>query len=176
VAVDSAGNVYVADSGNNAIRKVTAAGVTTTVVAADPHFSFPVGIAVDGAGNLYVTDGNNHTISKVIPDGAVSTLAGTANMPGSADGIGSAARFNQPIGVAVDSAGNVYVADNGNATIRKIAPDGTTTTIAGTAGVTGIVLGATPRFARPTGLSIDGDSLVITDGNAVLLLRHGISP
>jgi sugar lactone lactonase YvrE len=174
VAIDSADNLYVIDGGSSAIRKVTPGGVTTTVVAPDARFSF-FGIAVDSAGNMYCTDATNQVIDKVTPAGVVTVLAGTAGMPGSADGIGAAARFNQPVGIAVDSAGNVYVTDSRNATIRKIAPDGTTTTLAGTAGVVGIVLGATPRFAIPFGLAIDGDSLLITDANAVLVLRHGLS-
>ena len=100
-------------------------------------------------------------------------LAGAADMAGSADGTGAAARFDHPTGVAVDSAGNVYVADNGNAAIRKITPTGTVTTVAGTAGVAGILLGATPRFAFPQSLAIVGDSIVVSDANAILVLRHG---
>jgi hypothetical protein len=75
--------------------------------------------------------------------------------------------------VAVDSAGNVYVADRGNSIIRKVTPTGTTTTVAGTAGMVGILLGATPRFASPQGLAIVGDSIVLSDTNAILRLRHG---
>jgi DNA-binding beta-propeller fold protein YncE len=75
--------------------------------------------------------------------------------------------------VAVDSAGNVYVADTFNGTIRKVTPTGITTTVAGTAGVLGIVLGATPRFGEPRSLAIVGDSIVLCDTHAILLLRHG---
>jgi DNA-binding beta-propeller fold protein YncE len=103
----------------------------------------------------------------------VTTLAGTANARGNSDGIGAAARFDHPTDVAVDNAGNVYVADEGNSTIRKVTPTGTTTTVAGTAGVAGIILGATPRFAFPRSLVIVGDSIVLCDTNAILLLRHG---
>jgi hypothetical protein len=104
----------------------------------------------------------------------VTTLAGTAGMPGSADGTGAAARFRNPSGVAVDGAGNIYVADSRNATIRKITPDGTTTTIAGTAGVTGIALGAAPRFSLPRAIRVVGSSLAILDANAVLLLENAV--
>ena len=85
----------------------------------------------------HVGDANNYTIRKITPAGAVSTLAGTAGITGSTDATGAAARFNGPTGVATDSAGNVYVADAYNYTIRKIRPAGMVTTLAGTAGVAG---------------------------------------
>jgi secreted PhoX family phosphatase len=140
---------------------------------ATARFNGPSGVAVDSAGNVYVADQHNHTIRKVTADGVVTTLAGTAGMSGSADGTGAAARFNQPTGAAVDSAGNVYVADQLNSIIRKVTPTGITTTIAGTAGMAGILLGVTPRFAFPRSLAIIGDSIVVCDTNAILLLRHG---
>jgi hypothetical protein len=134
VAVDSAGNVYVADTYNHTIRKVTPAGVVTTLAglarsigSADgtgsaARFFYPYGVAVDSGGNVYVADSYNNTIRKVTPAGVVTTLAGLAGSPGSADGTGSAARFTHPFGVAVDSAGNFYVADRDNHTIRKGVP------------------------------------------------------
>jgi sugar lactone lactonase YvrE len=185
VAVDSAGNVYVADRGNDTIRKVTAGGVVTTLAGtagmagsadgtgAAARFSSPNGVAVDSAGNVYVGDTQNSTIRKITPAGVVMTVAGSAPITDGLDGTGAAARFNGPRGVAVDGAGNVYVADTYNSTIRKVTPAGVTTTVAGAAGVTGIVLGSTPRFSHPQFLAIVGDSLVISDANAILLLRHG---
>jgi hypothetical protein len=104
------------------------------------RFHYPGGVAVDTNGNLYVADSNNHTIRKVTTLGVVTTLAGRAGVAGSADGTNSAARFHYPGGVAVDSAGNIYVADAGNYTIRKVTPAGTNwvvTTLAGRAGVVG---------------------------------------
>src|SRR5438094_1007787 len=89
----------------------------------------PSGVAVDTSGNVYVGDQFNYTIRKVTPAGEVTTLAGLTGSYGSADGTGSDARFNDPWGVAVDSAGNVYVADSGNNAIRKVNPEGVVTTL-----------------------------------------------
>src|ERR1035438_636001 len=101
------------------------------------RFNAPFGVAVDSAGNVYVGDANNSTIRKVTPAGVVTTLAGLADSYGRADGAGSAARFNYPFGAAVDSAGNVYVADTDNNAIRKVTPAGVVTTLAGMAARTG---------------------------------------
>ncbi len=141
--MDGAGNVYVADSGNNTIRKVTPAGVVTTLAGLARHtgsadgtgsaarFLGPSGVAVDGAGNVYVAD----TVQPHDPEGDArrrgDDAGGAGGQSGSADGTGSAARFNYPHGVAVDGAGNVYVADTDNHTIRKVTPAGVVTTLAG---------------------------------------------
>jgi hypothetical protein len=168
-AVDSAGNVYVADSVNHTIRKVTPGGVVTTLAglagsqgSADGTgsaalFNQPSGAAVDGAGNVYVADTSNHTIRKVTPGGVVTTLAGLAGSQGSDDGTGSAARFYVPSGVAVDSAGNVYVADSVNFTIRKVTPGGAVTTLAGLARSSGSAdgTGSAARFSYPSGVAVD---------------------
>lgn len=143
VAVDAQGNVYVADQFNSTIRKVSPAGVVSTVAglarslgATDSNgpnarFYYPEGVAVDGVGNLYVADTQNYTIRKITPSGTnwvVSTLAGGAGSPGTADGSGSNARFAFPAGIAVDTAGTVYVADYHS--IRKITPAGMVSTLA----------------------------------------------
>ena len=170
VATDRAGNVYVADSSNHTVRKITLAGVVTTLAgtagvkgSADgtgtsARFQQPMGIATDGAGNVYVADYSNHTIRKITPAGAVTTLAGMAGVEGSNDGTGIWARFNRPFGIATDGAGNIYVADSFNHSVRKITPAGAVTTLAGMAGVEGSTdgTGISARFDRPEGVATDG--------------------
>jgi sugar lactone lactonase YvrE len=174
LTVDSAGNIYVADSGNNTIRKVTPAGVVTTLAGVGgtlgsgtndgtgsaARFFNPSGVAVDSAGNLYVADSDNCTIRKVTPGGAVSTLAGNPAVSGSRDGTNNVAQFSSPWGVAVDGAGNVYVGDSGNNTIRQVTPVGTNwvvTTLAGSAPAFGSTdgTGSVARFNTPSGLAVD---------------------
>ena len=92
------------------------------------RFNQAYGVATDSAGNVYVADTYNSTIRKITPDGTVTTFAGAAGEKGSVDGTGSGARFYAPYGIALDSLGNVYVADTGNQTIRKITPDGIVST------------------------------------------------
>jgi DNA-binding beta-propeller fold protein YncE len=124
--------MYVTDSDNHKIRKITPAGEVSTFAGssygfsdgpgATAQFQFIKGIAIDANGNLYVADENSHRIRKITPAGVVSTLAGTGS-EGFADGAGSTAQFNYPTGVAVDANGNVYVADKDNHKIRKITID-----------------------------------------------------
>lgn len=132
------------------------------------QFAGPEGLALDQAGNLYVTDTAAHTVRKVTPDGMVTTLAGMAGKTGSDDGQGSAARFASPRGIALDAAGNVYVADSGNHVIRKISPAGVVTTWVGAIGQSGNADGAatTARFNQPTRLTFDSAGvLYVTDQN-----------
>ena len=183
VAVDSAGNVYVADFRNCTIRKVTPGGVVTTLAGlagssgsadstgSDARFEYPYGVAVDSAGNVYVADTSNSTIRKVTPAGVVTTLAGLAGSSGSANGTGSAARFKNPWGVAVDSAGTVYVADTWNSTIRKVTPGGVVTTLAGLAGTYGSAdgTGSAARFDATYGVAVDNaGNLYVADGNQAI--------
>ena len=185
VAADSAGNVYVADLGNNTIRKITPAGVVTTLAGtagvrgstdgtgAAARFDLPFDVATDSAGNIYVADFDNKTIRKITPAGEVTTLAGTPGVSGSTDGAGAAARFNQPEGLAVDSAGNVYVADRSSHTIRKITPAGVVSTIVGVAAQPGFAQGALPgRIGHPVGVAVSGTSLYFTLHNGVAVVRN----
>jgi sugar lactone lactonase YvrE len=187
VAVDSAGNLYVADQLNDTIRKVTSGGVVTTLAglagasgSADgtgsaARFNYPRGVAVDSASNVYVADSNNQTIRKITSGGVVTTLAGLAGASGSADGTGSAARFNYPFGVAVDSAGNVYVADPNNDTIRKITSGGVVKTLAGFAGATGNAdgTGSATRFNYPFGVAVDSAGNVYVGDTSNHTIRAG---
>jgi sugar lactone lactonase YvrE len=193
IATDIAGNVYVTDG--NAIREITPAGVVSTFAGtvgttgsadgsgSSASFNLPVGIAIDNQDNIYVSDTGNNTIRKITSAGVVSTIAGSAGQVGSADGTGAAARFNQPGEIAVDQAGNLYVADTNNYTIRKISASGTVTTLAGVVGQAGSADGAGPtaRFGGcyyqnvptscftygPRGIAVDGtgDVLVADTGN-----------
>lgn len=168
VAMDSAGNLYVADDGNNEIREVTSAGVVSTFAGAGgTTFNGPVGVALDSGGNVYVADENNNEIEKITPAGAVSVFAGST-APGNLDGTGTAARFHGPKGVAVDSLGNVWVADANNNEIRKITPSGVVTTWAGT-GSAGSANGSgtSASFNNPIGIAVDssGNLYVADYGN-----------
>jgi sugar lactone lactonase YvrE len=184
VAANSVGQLYVADSANNTIRKITSGGSVSTLagvagvsnsfdgIGSNAQFYHPEGVATDPGGNVYVADTWNHTIRKITPAGAVSTLAGLAGNFGAADGTNSKARFNRPTGVAVDSATNIFITDSLNHTIRKITSNGTVSTIAGLAGVWGSSDGTNnaARFYLPEGISIagNGDLFVTDSGNQTL--------
>jgi sugar lactone lactonase YvrE len=185
IGADAAGNLYIADSQNNTIRKITSAGVVTTLAgqpgisgSADgigpaAQFTYPYSIAIDPAGTIYVTDHDSQTIRRVTATGVVTTIAGQPGISGSADGIGAAARFNGPTGIATDAAGNVYVADNGNNTIRKIAPAGVVSTVVGVPGQAGFNGGALPGvIGYPREIAISGTSLYITLYNGVAVVQN----
>lgn len=185
-AFDNAGNIYIADTANHAIRRISPEGVVITYagklgapgasngIASAAQFNSPSAIVIDAAGaNLYVADTGNHAIRKINIDTAeVSILAGLPKDAGSADGDTFAARFDTPSGLAIDATGNLYVADTGNNMIRKIVPaTGAVTTLAGASGVPGTADGAHARFDMPTGLAMSSDSkyLYIADtGNSTI--------
>jgi sugar lactone lactonase YvrE len=130
------------------------------------QFNEPVDVALDAQGNAYIADRLNHSIRKVTPQGVVTTLAGTPGVPGATDGAAAQAMFSSPSGVAVTAQGDVYVADTGNHVIRKIAPNGAVTTVAGAVGQTGSVdgPGAAARFLGPHDLALDAQgNLYIAD-------------
>jgi len=192
IATDSTGNIYVADSGNNIIRKITPTGVVTTIAGlagesgeidasgASARFTAPYAIATGGAGELFVVEMSSHTLRKITPGGVVTTLAGKAGESGHADGIGTNATFDSPHGVATDKAGNVYVADYGNNTIRKVTPAGVVTTIAGLAGAgengefDGV--GAAATFLEPMAIAHDntGNLLVLEADNVRQVTPTGV--
>jgi serine/threonine-protein kinase len=177
VAADGSGNLYVADYGNDVVRKISPAGAVSTLagtgaIGADngagtaATFDLPEGVAVDASGNVYVADNGNNLIRKITPTGIVSTLAGSGTA-GSANGTGTAASFNSPFGVAVDAAGNVYVADSGNNLIRKITPAGVVSTLAGS-GARGAnnASGTAAGFNTPSGVAVDlSGNVYVADEN-----------
>jgi uncharacterized protein (TIGR03437 family) len=182
VAVDAAGNVYISDSQNHRIRKVTPAGIISTFAgtgdedyggdggpAAAAKLNFPVGVVVDASGDLYIADTNNHRIRKVAAStGTITTVAGSGAPGFSGDG-GQAisAKLNSPAGVTVDSAGNLFIVDQGNHRVRKVALDGTISTVAGTgtAGFNGDNISAvTAHLNQPRLLTVDAaGNLYIAD-------------
>jgi serine/threonine protein kinase/sugar lactone lactonase YvrE len=180
VAVESDGDIVVADSSNDTIRKVlpsgtvfTAAGQAGSIGSVDGYgnnaqFNNPSAVAEDASGNLFISDSGNHVIRKITPSRVVSTFAGSAGNAGSVDGNGESARFWNPQGVAVDGVGNVYVADTGNNTIRKITPMGQVSTIAGLPGPGGFAdgPGAQARFNGPAGIAVTKDGTIyVADTN-----------
>ena len=181
VAPDGAGNLYIADFGNNRIRKVDSAGVISTVAgsgtagfsgdggaATAAQLNSPNGMALDGAGNLYIADGLNHRIRKVDSDGNISTVAGDGtNSYGGDGGAATAAQLDTPADVALDAAGNLYIVDNNNNRIRKVNSAGNISTVAGagTAGFSGDGGAAMAALLnRPVGVALDAlGNLYIAD-------------
>ena len=163
LAIDAGGGVLVADSGNNAIRRVAPDGSVTTIAgdgipgyrdgpAREARFRGPTGIAVDARGRIIVADTYNDRIRAIDPDGTVSTIAGSGT-PGLADGPAAASAFDTPAGVAVDPALNIYVADSGNVALRRISPDGSVTSV------------PDQGLVRPVGVAIAPDGVIYAAGD-----------
>src|SRR3989338_708550 len=172
IAIDGKGNIFISDKGANKIRKVTPDGLIYTVAgngnisyngdnipATSAGISLPDGIAMDSQGNLFIAESGNDRIRKVSPDGVITTVAGTgiAGYNGDSE-LATNAKLNEPLGVAVDGQGNLFIADFGNNRVRKISPDGIITTVVGT-GIAGYIGDGGPatsaRFSYPQDVTID---------------------
>ena len=187
IAVDGVGNIYISDKHNNVIRKIDAGGMVSTFAGsgaagyADGQgtsavFNEPAGVAVDVAGNVYVADQNNNRIRKITPQGLVSTIAGSGSI-GNVNGSASVASFYYPSGVAVDRAGNVYIADTYNNEIRRLGTDGLVAILAGYTGA-GFTdgTGTDAMFNTPMGITVGSDgNLYVADysNNAIRKVTTG---
>lgn len=186
LAMDTNGNLYIADSQNHTIRKLSTNGMVTSFAGRPGHhgsadgtgtnafFNCPTGIAVAANGALYVSDTGNCTIRHISTKGVVTTLAGTAGWAGAADSAGSLARFNAPLGIGVSSGGTIYIADSGNYTVRKMTLAGVVTTLAGLPGVWGSAdgSGAAARFNGPVGIGVDASgNIFVSDANNYTIRR-----
>ncbi len=171
VAIDASGNIIVADSNNNRIRKITTDGRVSTIAgsnsgivdgaSATAKFDIPSGIAIDASGNIIVADRDNHRIRKISSEDIVTTIAGSGN-PGFTNGASASAKFDSPSGVAIDILGNIIVADTNNHSIRNISADGAVITIAGSRTISFVDgASASARFNAPTGVAIDDSGNII---------------
>jgi serine/threonine protein kinase, bacterial len=180
ITIDKKGNLYVADTFNNKIRKITPTGVVTTIAGgggrgykgsgnvddtgASASFNNPQGVTIDANGNLFVNDTYSNRIRKIEPTGVVTTIAGSG-YPSKSDGTGKSSGFDHPHGIAVSASGDLFVADYNNHTIRKITPSGIVTTIAGS-GKRGDCdgEGKSASFSAPFGIAIDPfENLIVAD-------------
>ncbi|WP_183557718.1 NHL repeat-containing protein [Mucilaginibacter sp. SP1R1] len=193
LAIDASGNVYIADKGNNQIRKIVGDSVVSTIsgtllagstnatkIGDVASFNGPTGVAVDAAANIYVADFGNQTIRKIATTGAVTVFAGVSGQTGNNDTTITAAvktpvppRFNNPAGLAIDATGNLYVADYTNNSIRKITADGkTVSTIAGKSLGNTDGVGTKASFNGPRAIAIDATgNLYVADANNHLIRK-----
>ena len=180
ITIDSLGNLFVTDISNNTIRKISPSGsswVTSTIVPTTSGLKAPSFIAIDNQNNLYVSDTKNYVIRKIAPSGSMITLAGAIGTSGGSDGLGVSAKFGSPEGLAVDSTGNIYVADSSNCTIRKITVNGSVTTIGGYWGAPGYGDGnlttASAQFSHPYALTLDKNgNIFISDQSNQSVIRE----
>ena len=180
LTIDASGNIYVADTGNNRIRKISPTGIVSTIagsgnygsangVGISAEFSFPRGITIDNLGNIYVTDYN--LIRKIAPNGTTTTFAGSGQS-GSSNGAGTLASFYMLSDIAIGSDGYLYVADAGNNLIRKISPNGFVTTFAGNGNIGSTDgIGTNAFFNIPNGIAIDGSGNILIGDTGNNLIR-----
>ena len=181
---DASGNIYISDQQNNCIRKVNTSGIISTIAGTGvPGFSgdgglataatihTPGGVFVDAAGNVYFADGLNNRVRKVNTSGIISTIAGNGTPGYSSDGISATtSELNNPIGVAVDAAGNVYICDQQNHRVRKVNTSGIISTIAGNGvigytGDGGLATGAQVSYPNYVTLDATGNIYITDNGN-----------
>lgn len=191
VVADRAGNVYATESVSSVVARYTAHGQVLATWGqwdqrgavdgngTQARFNWPTGLAIDASGRLLVVDRGSHTLRAISPSGDVTTIAGAAGEQGAVDGPALSARFNNPARVAVDAAGNIFVTDLGNHTVRRIGVDGMVTTIGGRAGVPGSVDGGigASRFDSPSSLAVnDAGEVFVADGRGAIkrIDRQGI--
>jgi hypothetical protein len=195
IAVTADAQIFVTDNVSNVVRRVSwnstkfdfdvityagfpGSGGFADGMGAAVHFNEPTGIAVDTGGNVFVADRGNHVIRKIAPNGQVSTIAGTPAVPGHRDGDSSSALFDRPYGIAIDPWGNLYVTEESNHDVRRIAPNGRVTTVAGNPDVTGSSDGAgsDAHFLTPALLAIGPDgTLWIPDAGNGRLVHAALS-
>jgi len=187
VAADSAGNVYISDTGNGRVRKISAGGVISSIAgdgstgysgdggpATSAALNYPTGLALDAAGNLYIADSGNSRIRKVSTKGVITTVAGSRTLGYAGDGgPATSAALNYPYGVALDAAGDLYIADTGNSVIREVSA-GVINTVAGKAKSSGYTGDGGPAIAaqldNPYSVATDskGDVFIVDTGNGVI--------
>jgi len=172
VVLDTAENIYIADSENHNIKKITPDGTITILAGLNTDRILPTSIAIDSNNNWYISDSYNHHIKKITPAGIMTIFAGSTDgfaagfTNGFADGVGTAARFKQPRGLIIDASSNVIVADQGNCCIRKITPEGVVTTLAGSTEGFADGMGTAARFNQPADVAIDlNGNIIVADQN-----------
>lgn len=181
LAIDLNGNIFVADSNNHRIRKITSSGAVTTLAGSDTFgfadgngisakFWTPCAIALDSNGVIFVAEKQNNRIRKVLQNGDVSTFAGNGNS-GSTNGTGTAAEFRNPFGIAIDVEGNIYVSDSSNNRIRKITTTGVVTTLAGSSSGYLDGIGTSAKFSYPIGISVATDGKVFVSESGGCKIR-----
>ena len=186
LCIDGQGNLYVAESGNLRIRKITPSGTVSTIVGngvaglgdgtgTAAQINTPGGMCMDGQGNIFFTQINFHGIRKISPTGVVSTFVGSTT-PGFVDGTGSAAKFNEPYSLSIDAQGNIYASDFKNARIRKITPGGVVTTVVQRSNeneMHNIAMDANGNFYINQGDIIKSEFVKVTPAGAITKIAGG---